>query len=57
MTLLLLICALIVYTALGWNVHKILMRRHLVRNIESHRYSPEIQKVMKMLLEEAYDEY
>jgi len=56
MTLLLLICALIVYTALGWINHKRLMRRHLVLNIESHRYSPELQKGMKMLLE-AYDEY
>ena len=56
MSLLPLIFAFIIYTAIGWEMHKVLMRRHLVRNIESHRYSPEIQKWMKMLLE-AYDEY
>jgi hypothetical protein len=50
------ILALIAYTALGWIAHKHLMRRHLVRNIESHRYSPELQKGMIILLE-AYDEY
>ena len=50
------ILVLIVYTVLGWIAHKDLMRRHLVRNIEAHRYSPELHKGMKMLLE-AYDEY
>jgi len=56
MSLLLNFAVIIIYFALGWNIHKSLMRRHLVRNIEAHRYSPELQKGMKMLLE-AYDEY
>jgi hypothetical protein len=54
----LLLITLLIFLAyiFGLKIQRVMMRRHLVRNIESHRYSPELHKGMKKLLE-AYDEY